>query len=200
MVRTLSPLVTAVLVAAACSAEKNAGSAGDTVTSAQPAPSPAADSQVAAAPSDSASAWTVTPSGLGPIRVGMSAADLRRVGGDIKLPASSAECAYVKPALAPPGVSVMLARGEVARVDVDSAGVLTDAGVAVGDSTWRVSQAYVGRVTVTPHKYVQGGQYLTVKPGAPQDSLRIVFESEGGRITRYRVGRIPQVEWVERCG
>ena len=200
MVRTLSPLVVAVLVAAACTTEKNAGSAGDTVASAQPA-SPSVDSAVAPAPSDSTSPWTVTPSGLGPIRVGMTATDLQRVGGDSKLPAKGAECAYVRPASVPPGVSIMLARGEVARVDVDSAGVLSDAGVAVGDSTLRVTQAYVGRVTVTPHKYVQGGQYLTVRSPSPQDSLlRIVFEAEGGRVTRFRSGRVPEVEWVERCG
>jgi hypothetical protein len=56
-------------------------------------------------------------------------------------------------------------------------------------------------VTRLPHKYVQGGEYLTVTPVSPEDSsLRIVFESEGGRITRFRSGRTPQVEWVERCG
>jgi hypothetical protein len=198
-VRARSSYLVAVVVAAACTTEKNAGS-GDTTASAQPEPPPAADSASAAAPSGT-SAWTVTPSGIGPIRVGMSAADLERVGGDITLPASGADCAYVRPSSLPPGVSVMLARGQVARVDVDSSGVQSDARVAVGDSASRVNQAYAGRVTVTPHKYVQGGQYLTVRPTSPQDStLRIVFEAEGGRVTRFRSGRVPEVEWVERCG
>ena len=131
----------------------------------------------------------------------MTLDELKTAAGDVTpAPNAAAECAYVHPASAPPGVLAMLAKGVVARIDVDSAGVATVEGVAVGDTASKVNDAYAGRVTVTPHKYVQGGQYLTVKPTAPQDSLRIVFESEAGRITRYRVGRVPQVEWVERCG
>jgi hypothetical protein len=184
-VRTMARVVLAVTAAGACTTEKNAGSSTDTGASAQPASSP----------------WTVTPSGIGPIRVGMSAADLQRVGGDITLPANGAECAYVRPPAAPAGVVVMLASGQVARVDIDSAGVQSDAGVAVGDSTSRVSQAYAGRVTVTPHKYLQSGQYLTVRSPSPQDStLRIVFEVDSGHVKRFRSGRVPEVEWVERCG
>jgi hypothetical protein len=103
--------------------------------------------------------------------------------------------------LAPPGVSVILVRGKVARVDVDSAGVRTDAGISVGDSATRVSAAYGTRMTAMPHKYVQGGQYLTVRSEPPGDStVRLVFETEHGRVTRLRSGRLPEVAWVERCG
>jgi hypothetical protein len=193
--------VAAVAVACACTTEKNAGSSTDSTASAEPASPPAADSAATSDTTPASSAWTVTPSGIGPIRVGMSAADLQRVAGDITLPANDAECAYVRPPAAPAGVVVMLARGQVARVDIDSAGVQSDAGVAVGDSTSRVSQAYAGRVTVTPHKYLQSGQYLTVRSPSPQDStLRIVFEADSGHVKRFRSGRIPEVEWVERCG
>ena len=95
----------------------------------------------------------------------------------------------------------MLASGVVARVDVDSAGIRTDAGITVGDSSAAVMRAYDGRISATPHKYVTGGEYLTVRPAVSTDStLRIVFEAESGRVTRYRSGRVPEVEWVERCG
>ena len=131
----------------------------------------------------------------------MSIDDLKNAAGDLTPPPNAAaECAYVHPASAPAGVLAMLAKGVVARIDIDSAGVATAEGVAVGDTVSKVNETYAGRISATPHKYVQGGQYLTVKPVAPQDSLRLVFESESGRITRYRIGRIPQVEWVERCG
>ena len=172
---------------------------------------PAADSPRATTPSattDSAptggaggaAGWTVTANGIGAVRVGMAADDLRQAAGDFAAPTST-ECAYVHPASAPAGVLVMLANGQVARIDVDSAGVRTDAGVAVGDSSAAVSRAYDGRVTTTPHKYVPTGEYLTVRPASPGDSsVRIVFESENGRVARYRVGRVPEVEWVERCG
>lgn len=202
--RTFSFSIGVGLAVAACTVEKHTPSTRDTTTVASGAPAakaPSVDTPAAGA-TPTASTWTVTPSGIGPLRVGMSVDDLRRVGGDFAMPAGGAsECSYVRPASAPHGVSVMLARGQVARVDVDSAGVQSDAGVAVGDSASRVSQAYTGRVTATPHKYVPGGQYLTVRPISPQDSsMRIVFETEAGRVTRFRSGRVPEVSWVERCG
>lgn len=148
-----------------------------------------------------ATTWIATPDGIGAIRVGMTADELRSAVGDISGANVTADCSYVRPSSAPPGVSVMLARGQVARVDVDSAGVRTDAGVAVGDSASRISDAYAARVTAMPHKYVPGGQYLTVRSTSPADtSRRMVFETENGRVTRFRTGRVPEVEWIERCG
>ena len=161
---------------------------------------PASDSAATAA-GVSASSWTVTPAGIGAVRVDMAAAELVQAAGNFTTPAGSTGCVYVRPASLPPGVSIMLANGRIARIDIDSAGVRTDAGVAVGDSSAAVQRAYPGRVTTTPHKYVAGGEYLTVRSASPSDSaLRIVFESEAGRVTRYRTGRVPEVEWVERCG
>lgn len=184
------------LAVAACAVEKSPGSGDSAGPSTDTAPG--ADS-TASAPARNT--FTVSADAAGPIRVGMAIDALKDAAGTLTPPPNAAaECAYVHPASAPPGVLVMLTRGIVARIDVDSAGVATTEGVAVGDSVSRVNEAYSDRITVMPHKYVQGGQYLTVKPAAPQDSLRLVFESEAGRITRYRVGRVPQVGWVERCG
>ena len=152
-------------------------------------------------PRPASAAWIATPNGIGAIRVGMTTDELRTAVGDFPGANVTADCSYVRPSSAPPGVSVMLARGQVARVDVDSAGVRTDAGVAVGDSASRVSDAYAARMTATPHKYVPGGQYLTVQSTSPADtSRRMVFETENGRVTRFRTGRLPEVEWIERCG
>ncbi len=192
-----------VTVTASCSAETrqpgsdtarsgpDSGAASGTVSPETPSPGA----------SDAKAAWTVTPDGIGAIRVGMTIDELRRAVGDIPGANVTADCGYVRPSSAPPGVSVMLARGQVARVDVDSAGVRSDAGVGVGDSAVKVADAYSARMTATPHKYVPGGQYLTVRSISPADSLRrMVFETESGRVTRFRTGRVPEVEWVERCG
>ena len=62
-------------------------------------------------------------------------------------------------------------------------------------------RAYGARAAETPHKYVAGGKYYTVAGPSPTDSsYRIVFETESGHVTRFRVGRVPEVAWVERCG
>jgi hypothetical protein len=187
------------VAAVGCVVKENPGSAADSSAPAADKAAPA--DTTAAAPAPTPAAWTVSANAAGPVRVGMTADELRATAGDLTPPPNAtAECVYVRPASAPPGVVVMLAKGVVARVDVDSAGVATAEGIAVGDTASKVGEAYAGRATATPHKYVPGGQYLTVKSGSAQDSVRIVFESEAGRITRYRVGRVPQVEWVERCG
>ena len=49
-----------------------------------------------------------------------------------------------------------------------------------------------------PHKYVEAGHYLIVS--SPSDTTRqLVFETDGKRVTSYRVGRTPEVRWVEGC-
>jgi hypothetical protein len=52
----------------------------------------------------------------------------------------------------------------------------------------------------TPQKYTDGA-YLIVMPFAPADTLhRYVFETDGQRVTVYRAGLYPPVEYVESCG
>ena len=185
------------LVVMACAGgDENAGS--DSPAAKAPA---AADTNTAATVPTAPSTWSVSPSGIGAVRVGASLDQVKTVAGDVAVPAGGGQCQYVRGGSLPSGVSVMLARNVVARVDVDSAGVTTAEGVGVGDADSRVNEAYAGRVTATPHKYVQRARYLTVKGSSPADSAhRIVFEVEDGRVSRFRAGRVPEVEWVERCG
>jgi hypothetical protein len=62
-----------------------------------------------------------------------------------------------------------------------------------------VQALYASRVAVSPHKYT-GGHYLTVTPTAPGDSAyRMVFETDGRRVTQFRAGVRPAVEYVEGC-
>ena len=114
--------------------------------------------------------------------------------------ADTTGCGYLAWADGPPGVRVMVEGGRVARVDVDSGGVATALGARIGDAESRVQSLYAGRVAVTPHKYTDG-HYLVVTPSAPGDSAyRLIFETAAGRVTRYRAGRRPAVEYVEGCG
>ena len=107
-------------------------------------------------------------------------------------------CGYLPFAMIP-GVRVMVNEGRVARVDVDRAGIGAKGGGGVGDPEARIRELYAGRVTESPHKYTDG-RYLTVTSQEPADSaFRIVFETDGAKVTRYRAGRLPEVEWVEGC-
>ncbi len=151
---------------------------------------------------DSARAGTVSFSAAPPLKVGMSEADARRALG---MPASTVapgsaskdECRYLD-TKGKSRVYAMLIRDTVARLDVRDSTMATEAGARIGDPESRVLELYRGRVTTQPHKYVSGGHYLVVN--APADTaLRLVFETDGKRVTSYRVGRMPEVMWVEGC-
>ena len=160
-----------------------------------------ADSAPPATPGGPAGAdtWSVSASRFGPLRAGMTLAEAGRTLGRRFFPPDSGSCAYVHPPGAPPGLSLMVVNDTIARADVDSGGVRTTAGAAVGDSEERVRALYAGRVSVMPHKYTTG-HYLVVTAAAPNDSShRMVFETDGRRVVEYHAGRMPEVMWVEGC-
>jgi hypothetical protein len=152
--------------------------------------------------SDAAVLLSVTPYGIGPVRAGMSIAEASKVLGTTLSVAEGSDpggCQYAKWPEAPDGVLLMIESHSIARVDVRSGATATHEGARIGDSADKILQLYKGRVTVTPHKYTDG-QYLTVTPVPPAEAIfLLVFEIEGGRVTRYRSGKLPQVEYVEGC-
>lgn len=145
--------------------------------------------------------WGVSTDRIGVIPYGLTLASLNEMLRDSMRtrPEPGGNCAYVRPASAPPGVSFMVLGDTVARVDVDSTGVLTLEGRGVGDSEQQVLETYRGRVKVEPHKYTgPTGHYLVVTGQA--DSLhRIIFETDGAHVLRYRAGILPAVAFVEGC-
>jgi hypothetical protein len=147
-------------------------------------------------------AWVVTERGIGNLRAGMTVAEARVVVPGFTVPASrdSTACTYGKASSLPAGVNVMVEGGKVVRVEVRRGDVATSAGARIGDSEERIKTLYPG-VSVTPHKYTSGGHYVTVVPASAADSAyRIIFETDGKRVTNYRAGTRPQIEYVEGCG
>ena len=138
--------------------------------------------------------------GYGRLRIGMSASAARAALGAAWTDSGAARgdaCRHVRIAEAGSIMRAMLVGETVARIEVDSGGILTDRGARVGDSEARIDSLYRGVVRVEPHKYTDGN-YLVVTPGS-DTTRRIVFETDGDRVTRYRAGRTPEVEWVEGC-
>lgn len=138
--------------------------------------------------------------GYGKLRIGMSASAARAALGAAWTDSGAGRgdaCRHVRIAEAGSTMRAMLVGETVARIEVDSGGVVTDRGARVGDSEERIDSLYRGLVRVEPHKYTDGN-YLVVTPDA-DTTRRIVFETDGQRVTRYRAGRTPEVEWVEGC-
>lgn len=145
--------------------------------------------------------WTIRLDGVGPVRFGMALADAGAALRDSLIVAPpGGECGFTVPRDVPPGVRFMVEQGKVVRVDVDSSGIRTAAGAEVGMSEADVRGRYPVGLRVQPHKYDPKGRYLVLQGTAPADSARrLIFETDGQRVVRYRAGITPAVEYVEGC-
>ncbi len=166
-----------------------------------PARSEAADSTTPVPPEAEAEPWTIRLDGVGAVRFGMPLAQARAALGDSLIVAPpGGECGFAVPRGAPAGVRFMVEQGKVVRVDVDSSGVRTAAGAEVGMSEADVRDRYPVGLRVQSHKYNPKGRYLVVQGTEPADSARrLIFETDGQRVVRYRAGVTPAVEYVEGC-
>jgi hypothetical protein len=128
----------------------------------------------------------------------MSLQEARTSIPSLDAPATPAEgCDYASVPGDEPKLSFLIVDDRLARLDVQSASVPTDRGIRVGDTEAKVKSAYAGNVRVQPHKYTDG-HYLVVEN--PRDTtIALIFETDGGRVTRYRLGSKPVVAWVEGC-
>lgn len=177
----------------------------DTTTSAVlPTPAPAPVPAIATPAATNKSQWAVTDSGAGVLRIGMTRDQLAL---DLHAPVpkhtrADSGCAYLAVAGVPPGMRTMWVAATLARIDIGDKKLQTDRGAKIGDKQAKIEALYRGRVSAMPAKYDPRGKYLVVRPAPPADSSRrIVFETDSStKVTRYRVGREPEVEWVEGCG
>lgn len=142
--------------------------------------------------------------GIGPIRVGMTIDEASKSAGvrliQIQSGSESQGCSYFKPDLGLDDVQFMVTQGRISRVDIFNEQITTFSGAKIGDSEKRVMSLYPGQIQVQPHEYVQDGHYLIFIPKDKLDqSYRVVFETDGNRVTSFRAGKIPEVTAVEGC-
>ena len=153
---------------------------------------------------DSVSDLALSEVGLGQIQIGMNLDDAVNMGLLNENPTMNKACDFVYPAVGagiPEGVSVMVVKGKIARVDVDTGSVTTEDGARIGDTEERIKSIYGNDVKVEPHKYIVGGHYMIVMgagAGAGEETA-LVFETDGKFVTMFRGGRLPEVKWVEGC-
>jgi len=142
--------------------------------------------------------WVLTPFRIGPVELGISLADvLPQLEPPVDTVSIADGCVYLTPRQAPAGVSIMAEGRRIVRADVRSGDTATPEGARIGDTEQRILLLYPSARRV-PHKYT-AGSYLVVLP-APADTLRrYVFETDGERVTVFRAGLYPPVEYVEGC-
>jgi hypothetical protein len=151
---------------------------------------------------DTVSDLALTEDGLGQLQIGMTLTEAVNMGLLNERPDMKPSCDFVYPAVGtgiPIDVGVMIVKGKVARIDIDTGSVTTEDGVKIGDTEDRVKSIYGDELHVQPHKYIEGGHYMIVKGDSASAGKEIVFETDGKRVTMFRAGRLPEVEWVEGC-
>lgn len=146
-------------------------------------------------------ASTVNLRGIGPVRVEMTLAEASAAAGTpIVVTGGGPDCSYAAARGGPAGVKFMVVNGRIARVDVSEGPVKTLSGAGVGATEAQVQALYAGKLQSSAHKYVPGGHYLTLVPSDAGDAnLRLIFETDGTRVTEFRAGRQPEVSFIEGC-
>ena len=195
MIRRLL-LTTAVLAVAACNAPEPAAPA-------EPAPAPATETPAPAA------ANVLTADGFGPLRIGMTRAEVEAALGADSNPGAvggsdPASCDIFHPERAPDGLQVMVENGVLTNVRLIRAStVATDRGFRIGDAAAAVKAAYGGSAEVVPHKYVEApAEYVTVWSGADHTSPAargIKYEIGQDGNVQSIAGGGPSISYVEGC-
>jgi len=158
----------------------------------------------------------VTINSIGPVKVGMNIPQVTAAANTrlyVEYGGNDEACYYISGEGDLNGVSFMVTKDEtksrdkyatsdvIARIDIDNPKITTVSGAKVGDTEARIKSLYPGQIEVTPHKYTgPQGHYLTFVPkNKAEQNYRVIFETDGQRVTKYRVGKLPEVEYVEGC-
>jgi hypothetical protein len=176
----LAPLAL-VIALAACSQETQ-------VTPTAPVDTP----PPATAPVD---ANALTANGWGPLRIGMTRAEVETALGPDANPnavggADPQACDQFRPQRAPENMLLMLEQGVLTRISLTRTSTLkTDRGLGIGDTAAAIKAAYGAAALTEPHKYQAApSEYITAwSVGAPTAAQPYV-QDPSARGIRYEVG------------
>lgn len=199
---------TTIALLAACTAERPANGEPAPVAMDQPAgdvPPATAPAAPGPVPVDVADAGDARYDGHGALRFGMSAQAMRAAW---KTPLKGEPgddgpqgCYHLSPAglPSPAHLAFMLDGGRFVRYGTTSDALAAPGGGKVGMTADEIRQRHPGAVTEQPHEYVDGGKYLRIPDPAGSGGV-LLFETDAqGRVTQWRVGLPPQVDYVEGC-
>jgi hypothetical protein len=198
----LATIITTLLVG--CGSDTRAPGNGSDTTHASAGDTAAADTPAASA----TAANHLTAEGWGPLRIGMSRAEVVAAAGDDANPNAvggpePGQCDEFRPARTPQGLLVMIESDTLTRISVsDNRGITTPNGLHVGDSAATVLRAYGARAEVMPHKYVEApARYITVwensQPGKARRGIR--FEIDATEKVELIHAGSESIQYVEGC-
>lgn len=141
--------------------------------------------------------------GLGPLRFGMDAQRMHKVWTRPlygEPPANDLNaCYYLRPRKDDYGLLLMMESGKFVRVEVRKDPITAPGGGRVGMAVDALRKLYAARIEAAPNKYDPAAQTLRV--ASPHGELAwLVFEADANGIVKsWRIGLLPQVDYVEGC-
>lgn len=203
-----TPLVSVLLVStlaalALGACDRQAEPVASTTQAPASAASTATASATIAAPAPAAVDRTPTFKGYGDLKFGMTSKEMRdawKAPLHGTAPANPGDCYILAPAAAPPRSLALMVEGDkLVRYDVGSDSEIAPGGGKRGMGIDEIRKLYAGRFREQPAKYVPGGVDLRVSADDDSGSA-LVFETDaGGKVTSWRVGQPPAVDYVEGC-
>jgi len=203
MIRSITAIAAVALLAACQQPQTDAPPA-------EPAPAPA---PAPPPPMVQPSMTVITAEGWGPLRIGMSRADVVTALGEDANPNAVGgpdpqSCDEFRPARAPESVLVMVENGVLTRISlIRPSDIKTDRGFGVGDTAASVKTGYGAAATAVPHKYEAApAEYITTwARGGGADYVQdpaargLLYEVGGdGNVKAIRAGG-PSIQYVEGC-
>jgi hypothetical protein len=167
-------------------------------------PAPATQPTTASAPDAQPSAIAQASfSGYGDMKLGITVEEATAAwGGELNgKPSEGSTCYYLTPkwVKAPRDFAFMAENGKFVRYDVGTDKEAAPGGGKVGMTVDQLQKLYNNSLQSAPHKYVEGGKNLSVAASGVAPS-KLVFETDAaGKVTAWRVGLSPQVDYVEGC-
>lgn len=160
------------------------------------------------APSTSPNPNILTAEGWGPIRIGMTRAEVVAAAGEDANPDAVGGpepevCDQFRPEQAPEGLLVMVEDDRLTRITLSAGtGIKTERGFGVGDPADPIKAAYGAAAVVSPHEYSTApAEYITVWNTAPDapDARGVVYEiGPDGRVVHIHAGT-SSIQYVEGC-
>lgn len=135
----------------------------------------------------------ITTAGLGAIKIGMTERQVERAGKRaITKEGGVGDCSTAKLG---DKLFGLFTGDRLARIYVNSRRYATRSGLRVGATEAQVRAAYGSQLVIRPHKYDPDGHYMEIRDG----NRKVVFVTDGARVSEISTGRRPEIDYVEGC-
>ena len=143
--------------------------------------------------------YVVSANSFGSVKIGMTISQASKVLSIrlVREDGYEGNCYYVKPIRGFKGIGFMMSGKRIARIDIDSQQYTTANGARLGSSEAQIKRLYKGQIKISQHSHVDSGHYLIVTP--TNSTHKIIFETDGKKVTTFRVGKYPEVGFIEGC-